>query len=125
MRKPYVEQRPEKMGPFDELKAAYASDGRDPEAGATEARIRELLDQPDIPEGMLRQVSCVKSVCKLELRWSTGDQQAYMVLMMTLVSKISQKLAAAPVEDDEGQQTHPIEVYVSRVEPPVTPTTAN
>jgi hypothetical protein len=111
-------ERPQKMGPFEELKASYDRDQRDAEAGATEQRIRELLKQPDIPEGMIRRVSCVKSVCKLEL--SVDDLQSYMVLMMGLVSNISEKLAAAPVGEDEGQQVHPMDVYVSRIEPPLT-----
>jgi hypothetical protein len=109
------------MGPFEELAASYERDERDGEAGATEQRIRELLKQPDIPEGMVRRVSCVKSVCKLELSWSVNDKPAYMVLMMGLVSNISHRLAAAPVGEDDGQQVYPIDVYVSRIEPPLTP----
>ena len=115
-------ERPQKMGPFEELKASYERDERDAEAGATEQRIRELLKQPDIPEGVVRRVSCVKSVCKLEL--SVSDLQSYMVLMMGLVSNISEKLAAAPAGEDEGQQVHPMDVYVSRVVPPIKPAPA-
>jgi hypothetical protein len=117
--KPPLPPRPELMGPFDELKASYERDARDPEAGATEERIRVLLKHPDIPDGMLRSVSCVKSTCKLELRWTTSDGHAYMILMMSLVSGVSEKLAAAPVGEDQGQPVHTIEVYVSRIEPPV------
>jgi len=119
---PHTAQRPEKMGPFEELKARYASDARDAEAGATEERIRKLLKQPEIPEGMLREISCLKSVCKLDLRWTTNDSEAYMILMMSLVTTISQKLAAAPAGADEGQPVHPLEVYVSRIDPPLDPT---
>jgi hypothetical protein len=112
-----IEARPERMGPVDKLKAAYESDPRDPDAGATEALIRKQLEQPEIPVGMLRRVSCVKTVCKLELRWTSDDRQAYMIAMMSLVNHVSQELAAEPVGQDDGQLTLPIDVYVSRIVP--------
>jgi hypothetical protein len=115
--RPRDEHRPEKMGPVDELKAAYERDTRDNDAGATEARIREQFKQAEIPEGMLRRVSCVKSACKLELRWTVGDSHAYMIAMMGLVKNVSQELGAVPVGADEGQQVHSIDVYVSRIVP--------
>lgn len=110
--------RPERMGPIDELEAAYQSDVRDPEAGEAEERIRGQLEHEDIPAELLRRVSCVKSVCKLELRWTSDDNQAYMIAMMSLVSNISQKVAATPVGEDHGEDAYPIDVYVSRIEPP-------
>jgi hypothetical protein len=115
--RPREEHRPEKMGPVDELKAAYDHDTRDNDAGEVEERIREQFKQVDVPEGMLRRVTCVKSACKLELRWTVGDSQAYMIAMMGLVKNVSEKLAAVPVGEDEGQQVHSIEVYVSRIVP--------
>ena len=119
------ERRPEKMGPVDERKAAYEHDARDSDSGEIEERIREQFKQADVPEGMLRRVSCGKSACKLELRWTVGDSQAYMIAMMNLVSHVSRKIAAAPVGNDEGQEVHPIDVYVSRLEPPYVPTGSN
>lgn len=109
--------RPERMGPVDELKAAYESDGRDPEAGATERLIREQFKLPEVPEGMLRHVSCVKSACKLELRWTSNDRHGYMIALMSLINHVSQELAADPVDEDHGQQVHVVAVYVSRTVP--------
>jgi hypothetical protein len=122
---PPPDLRPEKMGPIEELKAAYASDTRDHEAGALEERIRGHLKAVETPPEMLRGVSCVKSVCKLELRWTPADKEAYLIAMMNLVSHVSQKVAAEPVGEDDGQAVRPIDVYVSRIEPPYTPTGAN
>jgi len=112
--RPSEQPRAEKIGPVEELKAAYESDGRDPEAGATEERIRKHLKEMEVPAEMLRRVSCVKSVCKLEVRWAARDSQAYMVAMMTLIKHVSQKLAADPAGEDEGNGVYPVDLYVSR-----------
>jgi hypothetical protein len=110
--------RPERMGPVEELKAAYESDARDAEAGAAEQRIREQFSAVEGAPDLLRKVTCVKSVCKLELRWTPAHKEAYMGGMMSIVSRFSQKLAAEPVGEDDGQAVRPIDVYVSRIEPP-------
>lgn len=112
------EARPEQMGPVERLKAAYESDARDRDAGETEQRIRKQLTQDEIPATLVRRVSCVKTVCKIELNWRQGDGHAYMIALMNLVSQVSQELAAEPLGNDEGQAMYPIDVYVSRVVPP-------
>jgi hypothetical protein len=117
--------RPERMGPVDELRVAYERDARDAEAGELEQRIRGHLHAVEIPGEMLRGVSCVKSVCKLQLRWTPAHKEAYLIAMMNLVSHVSQKIAAEPVGEDEGQDVRPIDVYVSRIEPPYSPVEAN
>jgi hypothetical protein len=121
---PDYQSRPEKIGPVAELKAAYQSEPRDPEAGATEERIRGHLKQEDIPPQLVRSVSCVKSVCKLEMNWTSDERHGYMIAMMTLISHIGQQVAADPVGNDDGQAVHPIDVYVSRIVPPYTPAPA-
>jgi len=108
------------MGPVEELKAAYKSDVRDSEAGDVEEQIRGHFKHEELPEQLLRNVSCVKSACKLELNWTAGDKQAYMIVMMNLVSHVSQKIAAEPVGNG-GEAVHPIDVYLSRTEPPYVP----
>lgn len=122
---PDYQSRPEKIGPVAELKAAYESDPRDPEAGATEERIRGHLKQDEIPPGLVRSVSCVKSVCKLEMNWKSDERHGYMIAMMTLISHIGQQVAADPVGNEDSQAVHPIDVYVSRVVPPYTPAGSN
>jgi hypothetical protein len=117
--------RPERMGPVDELKVAYERDARDADAGAMEERIRGHFDDVELPPELLRKVSCVRSVCKLEVRWTPAHREAYMIAMMNLVSHVSEKLAAEPVTADEGQEVRPIDVYVSRTVPPYTPTGSN
>jgi len=121
-RQPVVQDKPEKFGPVEELKAAYQSDPRDPEAGATEDRIRGALKEHDeIPAELVRRVSCVKSVCKLEVSWTSDRRHGYMIAMMSLIGYVSQQVAADPVGEHEGQEVHPIDVYVSRVVPASTP----
>ena len=120
-----AQARPETIGPVEELKTAYQSDPRDPEAGAMEERIRGHLKQVEIPEGLVRRVSCVKSACKLEVNWTSDHRHGYMIAMMSLISHVSQQVAAEPVGDDDGQAVHPVDVYVSRVVPPYTPPVAN
>lgn len=120
-----VKDQPGKLGPVEELKAAYQSDPRDPEAGATEERIRGHLKQDEIPEGLVRRVSCVKSACKIEVNWTSDHRQGYMIAMMTLISHVSEQVAAEPVGDIDGQTVHPVDVYVSRVVPPFTPPGSN
>lgn len=115
------EMRPERMGPVDELKAAYENDPRDAEAGAMEERIRGHIEGVENASELVRKVTCVKSVCKLELRWTPALKEAYMGAMMNLVARASQKLAADPIGADDGQAVRPIDVYVSRIEPPYTP----
>jgi len=122
---PDYQSRPEKLGPVAELKAAYDSDPRDPAAGATEERIRGHLKQEEISPELVRSVSCVKSVCKLEMNWKSDERHGYMIAMMSLISHVSQQVAADPVGDNDGQEVHPIDVYVSRVVPPYTPAGSN
>ncbi|MDH5672971.1 MAG: hypothetical protein OEZ06_12525 [Myxococcales bacterium] len=44
-------------------------------ADATEREIRELLDDPQLPEDVIESVSCRTTVCRLQLRWwREGDQ---------------------------------------------------
>lgn len=119
----HADDPPSRMGPVDELKAAYESDVRDAEAPETEQRIRAHFDQVDVPPELVRSISCVKTVCKLELRLSAGLKEAYMVAMMNLVSHVSQEIAMEPVGPDENQVVLPIDVYVSRVVPPYMPGT--
>ena len=109
------------MGPVDELKVAYERDARDAEAGALEERIRGHFDAVEIPPELVRKITCVRSVCKLELRWTPAHREQYLIAMMNLVSHVSQKVAAEPVGEDDGQDVRPIDVYVSRIEPPYMP----
>ena len=106
------------MGPVEELKAAYESDARDAEAGAMEDRIRDHIGGVENASELVRKVTCVKSVCKLEMRWTPALAETYMGAMMNLVSRTSEKLAAEPIGADEGQAVRPIDVYVSRIVPP-------
>lgn len=122
---PDAQDRPEKIGPVEALKAAYQSDPRDPEAGAVEEHIRERLKQVEIPAELVRRVSCVKSACKLEVNWTSDNRHGYMIAMMNLISHISQEVAAEPLGDNDGQAVHPVDVYVSRIVPPYTPTGSN
>jgi hypothetical protein len=116
-----AQDRPEKIGPVEELKAAYQSDARDPEAGATEERIRGHLKQDEIPAELVRRVSCVKSVCKIEVSWTSDRRHGYMIAMMSLISHVGQQVAAEPLAEPDGQQVHPVDIYVSRLVPPYTP----
>lgn len=123
--RPPAHDEPDKIGPVEELKAAYERDARDPEAGATEQRIRDVFQkQTDIPAELVRRVSCVKSACKIEVSWTSDRRQGYMIAMMSLIKFVSQQVAADPIRVDEGQEMHPIDVYVSRVVPAYAPADA-
>jgi hypothetical protein len=112
---------PNVMGPISEMRKAYKEDTRDPDARATEQRVQDAFLREDVPQEMLRSVSCVKSVCKLELLWSPENQPFYMIGMMNMINHISQKVSAEPVGGDLGRGQYRVEVFVSRIEPPFTP----
>jgi len=68
------------------LVAAFASEPRDPAwADATEREVRGLLGGGAVEGDPLRQVSCRKRVCQIQLRWT--DANVNMTHLNTLVGE--------------------------------------
>ena len=114
---------PERTGPVDERKAAFASEPRDSNATEPETLIQEAFRRPDAT-GLLKGVLCRSSVCKIETRWTPARAAGFMGAFMSLVAspdgapslKFDHEIAISPegAPDSSGEQA--IDVYLKRID---------
>lgn len=108
-----VAARPAGARPISSIRAAYESEPRDADAAAVEARIREIFAaQPD-GAGVLREVHCTATVCKIDARWSRDMNKPYNAALLVVIKELSKEMSFEPGGAPEGL-IMPMSIYVRR-----------
>jgi hypothetical protein len=106
---------PGMAGPIDVLKHAYETQARDALwATDTEKRIGAMFGTKDVPAEMLTGASCRTAVCRIELRWTAADAQAFLGVHEHLSREFGE-IGMQPIApaDDESDQ-HRVDLYLAR-----------
>lgn len=96
--------------PLATLRLDYEREPRDAGAAAAEQQIRAIYAPRD---GILREVRCSESVCKLEARWSRSFHAAYNAALLELITAFSKELSIEPAGPPDGALL-PVTIYVRR-----------
>lgn len=107
---------PEASGPLRQLAQQYASESRAAESSAREAQLHALLSTPNIPAELIDSLTCRRSICKLELRWTPRRRLGYVVVFESLKRLYDQRVAVEPAAAVAADGSHPLSLYVA-VEP--------
>ena len=116
---------PEKTGPVDALKARFDAEPRESAARTIEKQIEAAFDSTDVPVGLLENVICHSTVCRVRARWrpdrAIGFMSAFTRLLMVLPGgsvprTFDSNLGILPIGTGEGDE-HPLEVYIARLPP--------
>jgi hypothetical protein len=98
------------------LRLHFENDPRDEGAAAAEDRIRAIFAaQPGI-EGVVRNVTCTKRVCRIEARWSHATTRPYNAALVQLVEENTRELEITPDGAPDGPVV-PVSVYIRRGSP--------
>lgn len=97
------------------LRAAFERQSPDATAPALEAQIREIYAGVDDGDEIFGAVRCVRSVCRLELRWSRALDASYDEAMLALLGSVSRIISIEP-EHDPGspREQFPISLFIAR-----------
>jgi hypothetical protein len=106
---------PSMAGPIDVLKHAYETQARDALwASDTERRIGTMFGTKEAPAEMLAGTSCRTAVCRIELRWTSADAEAFLGVHERLSREFGdigiQPIAPADSESD----SHQVDLYLAR-----------
>lgn len=94
---------PEAYGPLAEYKQRYANESRGGASSANEQKFRSMLDVPNIPPGLLQDVSCRRSMCKLALSWRPERRLGFVVTLESNKNLYDKRVAVEPgTRDDDG-----------------------
>jgi hypothetical protein len=106
---------PGMAGPIDVLKHAYETQARDALwASDTEKRIGAMFGTKEVPAEMLTAASCRTAVCRIELRWTTADAQAFLGVHERLSHDFSEiGIQPIPAAEDEPDH-HRVDLYLAR-----------
>jgi hypothetical protein len=114
---------PEPSGPIDELKQRFRSEPRDASGEAAEAVVRKAFSDKEVDRGLLKSVLCRRSICRLEINWSSPRHMGYVIAMTRLASEFRGNLAISPVDPPTTDRPMLVEVYWPRAQEdaPTTP----
>lgn len=121
-----VAARPAGTRPLSSIRMAYESEARDADAAAVEARIREIFAAQPGGAGVLREVRCSATVCKIDARWSREVNKPYNAALLVVIKELSKEMSFEPGGAPEGM-IMPMTIYVRRpghtapVSPPPNP----
>jgi hypothetical protein len=102
-------------GPVDVLKHAYETQARDALwASDTEKRIGAMFGTKEVPAEMLTALSCRTAVCRVELRWTPADAQAFAGVHEHLSHDFSE-IGIQPIAPADGESDHhQVDLYLAR-----------
>jgi hypothetical protein len=92
---------PEAYGPLDEYKTRWANESRGAESSANEQYFRKLFDVPNIPPALIHDVSCRRSMCKLELSWRPERRLGFVVTLESSKQLYDKRVAVEPGTREE------------------------
>jgi hypothetical protein len=99
--------------PTSSIRLAYENEPRDAGAAAAEARIREIYATQTDAEGLLREVHCTATVCKIDARWSRELNKPYNAALLVVIKEFSKEISLEPGGAPEGL-IMPMTIYVRR-----------
>jgi hypothetical protein len=106
--------RPKEGGPLKLLKRVYARESRDATAKDTEQLIRKESSNEYLPAELFHNVTCHKSVCKVEVSWSEKNPYGLMALAMKLGPRLTGHIAYEPALKPDRDGRLPVTVYILR-----------
>jgi hypothetical protein len=95
------------------IRMAYEREPRDAGAAAAEARIREIFAAEPNADGVLREVHCTATVCKIDARWSRAMNKPYNAALLVVIKEFSKEMSFEPGGAPEGL-IMPMTIYVRR-----------
>lgn len=102
--------------PMSFIRRDYESEPRDADAVVVERRIREIYAATPDAEGVLREVRCTRSVCRLDARWSPELNAGYNAALVEMIGELSREVSFEPGGAPEGQ-VMPMALYIRRPAP--------
>lgn len=87
---------PEAYGPLDEYKKRWANESRGADSSANEQHFRTLLDVPNVPPALIHDISCRRSMCKLELSWRPELRLGFVVTLESSKQLYDKRVAVEP-----------------------------
>lgn len=103
---------PEQFGALAELKKQYDSESRGAASSETEARLRALIDVPNIPSELVQDIQCRRTVCKIETRWIPRRRIGFSVLVESFKNMYSQRVAVEPAAAEAADGTYPTTLFI-------------
>jgi hypothetical protein len=95
------------------IRTDYESEPRDAGGAAAEARIREIFAAQPGAEGVLHEVQCTATVCKIDARWSRDLNRPYNAALLGVIKEFSKEMSFEPGGAPEGS-IMPMAIYVRR-----------
>jgi hypothetical protein len=114
MRKAIELLRPKAAGQVDLLKRAYRKESRDATSQDTERLVREQFGSEQLPAETLQEVTCHKSVCKIEIFWSEQRPTIQAWLTMRIGPLLTGHMAFDPAPEPDSKGRLLVDVYVVR-----------
>jgi hypothetical protein len=106
--------RPKTVGPLDVLKRVYRTESSDATSQDTERLIREQFGPEYLPSDVLQNVTCHKSVCKIDLFWTEERPSVVMALTMKIGPLMTGHMAFEPAPEPDNKGRVLVEMYVVR-----------
>jgi type IV secretory pathway VirB10-like protein len=106
--------RPKLAGPLDVLKRVYRTESRDATSQDTERLIREQFGPEYLPSDALQNVTCHKSVCKIEMFWTEQRPTVVMALTMKIGPLMTGHMAFEPASEPDSKGRVLVEMYIVR-----------
>lgn len=104
---------PEAYGALTELKNQYASESRSAASDATETQLRTLLaEAPNVPAELVQGISCRRTICKLETRWTPHRRIGFAVLLESFKQLYKQRVAVEPAHARSDDGTYLTTLYL-------------
>lgn len=115
---------PDRSGPVDELKQAFASEPRASASVSVESKIASQFKRPEVHTDLVKSILCRTSVCRIETRWSPENAEGFMSALMHLVTEpadpggFDPQLGISPEGEPGPSGSRAIDVYVKRTAAP-------
>lgn len=106
--------RPKAAGQIELLKRVYRRESSDATSQDTERRIREEFGPKDLPVEALQNVTCHRSVCKIEMFWSEQHPLVLVALTMTVGPLLTGHMAFDPAPEPDRKGRLLVDAYVVR-----------
>lgn len=106
--------RPKADGPIKLLKRVYEDESRDATAKKTEKLIRDEFGTEYLPADTLHNVTCHKSVCKVDAYWTEKNPLVLMALAMKVGHKLTGYIAFDPEPEPDRDGRVLVSVYFLR-----------
>lgn len=103
---------PEQYGALAELKKQYETESRGEESSETEAGLRALINTPNIPAELVQDITCRRSLCKIEAHWTPRRRIGFAVLLESFKQMYSQRVAVEPALGQAADSSYVTTLYM-------------